>query len=771
MSIETVRIVATRALTRRLSHSRRVLPAVLVAALALAALAPQASAQAIGSAFTYQGELRASGTPGHAAYDMEFRLFNAASGGIQIGNTVALAAVPVANGLFSVALDFGPTQFAGDAQWLELRIRVAGAGSFETLAPRTAITAAPYALGAIAALSNSVSSASIQSGAVGASEIDSGEVQIRVSGACGTNQAIRSIAANGTVNCETGLQGPAGSQGPAGPQGLAGVAGPAGPQGPAGADGATGAPGAQGPAGVAGPAGPQGPAGADGAPGAQGPQGAQGLAGPAGPAGPEGPPGAAGSADAWSRLGNAATDPLVNFIGTTDAQPLVLRTQNVQSLRIEPSTLQFNGAPVTANVIAGSSANAITAGVRGATIAGGGVPSGNSEPLTTNDSPNRVTDAYGTVGGGLGNRAGDDAGTAEDRGFATVGGGIVNTASGFTSTVGGGQFNAATGVAGTVAGGFFNSAVGINSAVGGGSNNCAGGTNSWAGGRGAKVRYSNAAGAPPLPPGTACANVLPVSQTNGDQGTFVWADAQFADFVSTNSNQFLVRAQNGMAINTNTPVAGSSLTVHGNIAVAPLIAGNPPTTVSPGALSFSGPERQLLNLSGSFYGIGVQTDVHYARSPSSFAWYRLGGHVSTPFSGGFDEGLLMSLRPTPDPDNLNYFGTARAQQFAAVSDRAAKMDFVSIDVGAVLDKVLSLPLSEWSYRSAPTQRHIGPVAQDFHAAFGLGGDDKSISTVDADGVALAAIQGLNAKLEAENAVLRARLDALEAGLGRGTSQR
>jgi hypothetical protein len=767
MSIETVRIVATRALTRRLSHSRRVLPAVLAAALALAALAPQASAQAIGSAFTYQGELRASGTPGHAAYDMEFRLFNAASGGIQIGNTVALAAVPVANGLFSVALDFGPTQFAGDAQWLELRVRAAGTGSFETLAPRAAITAAPYALGAIAALSNSVSSASIQSGAVGASEIDSGEVQLRVSGACGANQAIRSIAANGTVSCETGLQGPAGPQGPAGAQGLAGVAGPAGPQGPAGADGATGAPGAQGPAGVAGPAGPQGPAGADGAPGAQGPQGAQGLAGPAGPAGPEGPPGAAGSADAWSRLGNAATDPLVNFIGTTDAQPLVLRTQNVQSLRIEPSTLQFNGAPVTANVIAGSSANAITAGVRGATIAGGGVPSGNSEPLTTNDSPNRVTDAYGTVGGGLGNRAGDDAGTAEDRGFATVGGGIVNTASGGASTIAGGQFNFATGGTSAVGGGFNNFAAASGSAISGGTSNCAGGFNSWAGGNRAKVRPpSSFVGTP----GTGCGAVPNAGSGFGDQGTFVWADAQLADFVSTNSNQFLVRAQNGMAINTNTPVAGSSLTVHGNIAVAPLIAGNPPATVSPGALSFSGPERQLLNLSGNFYGIGVQTDVHYARSPSSFAWYRLGAHDPDPFDAGFTEGLLMSLRPTPDPDNLNYFGTARAQQFAAVSDRAAKMDFAAIDVGTVLYKVLALPLSEWSYRSAPTQRHIGPVAQDFHAAFGLGGDDKSISTVDADGVALAAIQGLNAKLEAENAVLRARLDALEAELGRAATQ-
>jgi hypothetical protein len=57
------------------------------------------------------------------------------------------------------------------------------------------------------------------------------------------------------------------------------------------------------------------------------------------------------------------------------------------------------------------------------------------------------------------------------------------------------------------------------------------------------------------------------------------------------------------------------------------------------------------------------------------------------------------------------------------------------------------------------------MAQDFHAAFALNGeDDRSIATVDPDGVALAAIQGLNAKLERENAELRARLDAIEAML-------
>lgn len=64
-------------------------------------------------------------------------------------------------------------------------------------------------------------------------------------------------------------------------------------------------------------------------------------------------------------------------------------------------------------------------------------------------------------------------------------------------------------------------------------------------------------------------------------------------------------------------------------------------------------------------------------------------------------------------------------------------------------KVAQLPIQTWAYKSDPHTKHLGPVAQDFHAAFGLGTDDKHIATVDADGVAVAAIQGLNQKLEEE----------------------
>ncbi|HEV2329429.1 MAG TPA: tail fiber domain-containing protein [Verrucomicrobiae bacterium] len=82
------------------------------------------------------------------------------------------------------------------------------------------------------------------------------------------------------------------------------------------------------------------------------------------------------------------------------------------------------------------------------------------------------------------------------------------------------------------------------------------------------------------------------------------------------------------------------------------------------------------------------------------------------------------------------------------SDRNAKEDFAAVNPQQVLAKVATLPVTEWNYKSDKGVEHIGPMAQDFHAAFGLnGGDDKHISVVDEGGVALAAIQGLNQRLE------------------------
>lgn len=80
-----------------------------------------------------------------------------------------------------------------------------------------------------------------------------------------------------------------------------------------------------------------------------------------------------------------------------------------------------------------------------------------------------------------------------------------------------------------------------------------------------------------------------------------------------------------------------------------------------------------------------------------------------------------------------------------------------MDARDILARVAALPVTQWSYRNEPGVRRIGPVAQDFHAAFDLGSDDKTIATGDETGVALAAIQGLHQLVQEKDA----RIDALE----------
>jgi hypothetical protein len=85
-----------------------------------------------------------------------------------------------------------------------------------------------------------------------------------------------------------------------------------------------------------------------------------------------------------------------------------------------------------------------------------------------------------------------------------------------------------------------------------------------------------------------------------------------------------------------------------------------------------------------------------------------------------------------------------------VSDRNLKSAIAPIDEQAVLEGVARMPISTWSYKSDdPSVRHLGPMAQDFHAAFGLGSTDRAYDPIDAHGVELAAIKALYARLRAQ----------------------
>ena len=175
----------------------------LAIALALSIQAGSVDASPQSTAFTYQGTLSANGQPADGNYDLAFRLFDAAEGGTQVGNTISIAQFPVVAGAFTVDLDF-PGAFGGTQLWLDVTV---GA---QTLSPRQAVNVVPVAQYALA-----------------------------------------------------GVIGPPGATGPAGPAGPTGATGPVGATGPTGATGpagVTGPAGATGPSGATGPTGPTGPA-------------------------------------------------------------------------------------------------------------------------------------------------------------------------------------------------------------------------------------------------------------------------------------------------------------------------------------------------------------------------------------------------------------------------------------------------------------------------------------------------------------------------------
>ena len=111
-------------------------------------------------------------------------------------------------------------------------------------------------------------------------------------------------------------------------------------------------------------------------------------------------------------------------------------------------------------------------------------------------------------------------------------------------------------------------------------------------------------------------------------------------------------------------------------------------------------------------------------------------------------------------------GNVYANGVLLTSDRNTKEHFQPVDNQAVLAKVAALPVTQWNYKQDQADvQHIGPMAQDFQAAFQLdGGDEKHISVVDEGGVALAAIQGLNQKLEADAKAKDAEIESLKQSL-------
>jgi hypothetical protein len=298
----------------------------------------------------------------------------------------------------------------------------------------------------------------------------------------------------------------------------------------------------------------------------------------------------------------------------------------------------------------------------------------------------------------------DTGGNTVHSHFGTISGGTNNVAGregspdeGTSATIGGGSRNESTAHGSTIAGGISNEATGIRSAVGGGINNEATGTSTTVGG-----------------------------------GIGNHADGKFATVAGGGGNSATAKYA-GTAAGRGNHATGEAATIaggHKNSARA--------TWATVGGGYYNKAHGYGATVPG---GSDNVADGAYA--------FATGYHAET---NGHD-GAFVVADSSDEPheatgDDAAFFQMPiHAPAFNTTSTRTAKTDVEPVDTGEVLDGVRDLDVNSWVFEDGD-DRHLGPMAEDFEATFELGGDAESIASVDADGVALAAIQELADELEA-----------------------
>jgi hypothetical protein len=673
---------------------------------------------------TYQGQLRQAGQPYNGTANLEFRLYDQLAGGSQVGSVEVRNSWPVSDGLFQVDLDFGDGAFSAASRFLEVRV------DGTPLTPRQAVRPAPVALFAL-----------------------------------------------------DGNEGPEGPQGPPGPEGAS----------PFSVNDSTGAieylfngqairfePDADptyAPAIVLGHAGNQ----------ATG-RGAVAISG-----------GSAGRTNIASGLsatvsggwGNKAEGDWAVVSGgnnnTASATYATVAGGGLNTASDGQATVsggQGNLATDSAATVAGGNSNTASgmfsvvgggwgneASEPSATVAGGRDNVAASEYATiSGGQTNIANNAHATVGGGADNSAGGEYatvaggqtnfannahatiaggnGNAAQASWASISGGLNNLAEGSSASVGGGANNSATQQTATVVGGWSNTASGNAATVGGGVGICAGGAYSWAAGRRAKVRPGTDSGFA----GSGCNALTGTGTPTGDAGTFVWADSTNDDFISTGSDQFLVRAAGGMGINTNNP--GADLHVAGESPSGVFdsqfqIAGSETSGGSEtgGAMSFAGHDGSIPRIWAVIRGVKENDTVGNTRSVLRFYTRATGSAV---------ERMRID-------SNGNTFNTSGS--WSTFSDRRLKEDIAPI--GEALDQLLALNGVHYRYRNPEHAfggegSRMGFIAQDVEEVFPqwVGEDVDGYKFINATGfeaLMVEAMRELNALQENAGAEVRSQV--------------
>ena len=375
---------------------------------------------------------------------------------------------------------------------------------------------------------------------------------------------------------------------------------------------------------------------------------------------------------------------------------------------------RYNSARGLAAVVLGGESNRITAD---AAFLGGGQNNTNAglHGVLAGGWLNRLesTASQSFIGSGHSN-------VMQGSSSVIVGGELNTVESGINfASIGGGRGNNLAGHYATIPGGNGNQADGMFATIPGGNGNQASGMYSFAAGNRAKALHT---------------------------GSFVWADSTSADFASTAANQFLIRA-NSAGINTTSPQATLDIVTQNQDQFALRLQNN----AANGWASI-----KMADAAGHYASIGYNYGTFSegpAGSESQIGFYHRSGSY-----------LVLREWANGDPLKGRVYCNVGIScvNLTESSDRNIKTGIEPVSPADILDRVAALPISTWAFTNAVSTRHLGPMAQDFRASFGLGEDDKTISSRDVASVALAAIQGLNQKLEEKNASLAKQVAELAA---------
>ena len=580
------------------------------------ALGLTSTAWAQGStAITYQGRLDTTNGPANGLYDFRFYAYTSETG--YTGYVTDTNGVPVSNGLFTVKLDFGPGVFTGEARWLQIWVRTNSLDlPADPMNPDPPVPA-PYAVLAPRQLITATPFAHFATLAGGVAPGSISGVSLLSNSVTGAK-----IAPGQVVKALNGLTDVVALSAGTNVNIHAGVEN----------DLIISA-----------------------------------------------VPGSVVTNAGWGLAGNSGTTPGVNFVGTTDGQPLEFRAGNQRALRLE-----FNSS--VPNVIGGGVANSAGLLVQGGAIGGG---TGNTFPVSS------YMTLQPTIGGGSGN-------TIEAWAYqATIGGGTGNRVQfdGDAVTIAGGSGN----VVGTnadfavISGGSGNRIANVATygVIPGGNNNSVGASGGFAAGRDAHVS-SNHVGSFLWNDGTVTANSTGANRFEvhatggvnfytGSGGLFAvqgngfaaspgstalygasFDDPGFGVYGIANSSSavgvyggsyagtggFFEGGQYGIRASSTGGTAGrfnglvqvnGTLQVSGNTTLAGATTSGNITLTPPAVLNFGNSTRQMLNLYNNDYAIGIQNNAQYSRSASDFYWFKGGTHSDTPGDAGTNGTSLMHL--------------------------------------------------------------------------------------------------------------------------------